>query len=59
MSKNQNEFGYLAYFRLVIWLTFVWLFGKNPTGTIIISQKDFIKFLEAVGNSYEFVELYD
>ena len=44
MSKNQNEFGYLAYFRLVIWLIFVWLFGENPTGTIIISQKDFIKF---------------
>lgn len=44
MSKNQNEFGYLAQFRLVIWRTFVWLFGANHTGTIIISQKDFIKF---------------
>lgn len=62
MSKNQNEFGYLAHFRLVIWRNFVWLFGENPndnTGTIIISQEDFIKFLEAMGNSYEFVELYD
>lgn len=26
---------------------------------IIISQEDFIKFLEAMGNSYEFVEFYD
>ena len=45
-----------------IWRTFVWLFGANPnynTGTIIISQEDFIKFLEAMGNSYEFVELYE
>ena len=34
----------------------------NPNdnmGTIIISQEDFIKFLEAMGNGYEFVELYD
>ncbi len=33
--------------NLVIWRTFVWLFGENPndnTGTIIISQEDFIKF---------------
>ena len=59
MSKNRNEFGYLARFRLVIWRTFVWLFGANHTGTIIISQEDFIKFLEAMGNGYEFVELYD
>ena len=62
MSKNQNEFGYLAHFCLVIWRTFVWLFGANPndnTGTVIISQEDFIKFLEAMGNSYEFIELYD
>ena len=45
--------------NLVIWRTFVWLFGANPTGTIIISQEDFIKFLEAMGNTYEFIELYD
>ncbi len=45
--------------NLVIWRNFVWLFGENPTETIIISQKDFIKFFEAMGNSYEFVELYD
>ena len=32
---------------------------NDNTGTIIISQEDFIKFLEAMGNSYEFVELYD
>ena len=32
---------------------------KLPSGTIIISQEDFIKFLEAMGNTYEFVELYD
>ena len=62
MSKNQNEFGYLAQFCLVIWRNFVWLFGANPndnTGTIIISQEDFIKFLEAMGNTYEYIELYD
>ena len=55
-------FGYLAHFCLVIWRIFVWLFGENPndnTGTIIISQEDFIKFLEAMGNGYELVELYD
>ena len=48
--------------NLVIWRDFVWLFGANPndnTGTIIISQEDFIKFLDAMGNSYEFIELYD
>ncbi len=32
---------------------------NDNTGTIIISQEDFIKFLEAMGNSYEFIELYD
>ena len=32
---------------------------NDNMGTIIISQKDFIKFLEAMGNEYEFVELYD
>jgi hypothetical protein len=61
-GKITKLFGYLAQFRLVIWRIFVWLFGANPndnTGTIIISQEDFIKFLEAMGNSYEFVELYD
>ena len=61
-QKYFHQFGHLAHFYLVIWRTFVWLFGVNPndnTGTIIISQEDFIKFLEAMGNSYEFVELYD
>ena len=32
---------------------------NDNTGTIIISQEDFIKFLEAMGNTYEFIELYD
>ena len=48
------SFGYLAQFCLVIWRVTYWI-----TGTIIISQEDFIKFLDAMRNSYEFVELYD
>ena len=32
---------------------------NDNTGTIIISQEDFIKFLEAMGNTYDFIELYD
>ena len=32
---------------------------NDNTGTIIISQEDFIGFLEIMGNRYEFIELYD
>jgi len=29
------------------------------TASLVISQSDFRKFLEHIGNSYEFLELYD
>ena len=32
---------------------------NDNTATIVIRQEDFIRFLEATGNRYEFVELYD
>ena len=32
---------------------------NDNTATIVIKNEDFIKFLDAMGNSYEFVELYD
>jgi hypothetical protein len=51
-------FGYLAHFCLVIWRITNWITYIN-IGTTIIYSKNYIKFLEAMGNSYEFVELYD
>lgn len=32
---------------------------NDNTATIVIKNEDFIKFLDAMGNSYEFIELYD
>lgn len=32
---------------------------NTNTATIIISKKDFLKFLDYTGNSYEFIKLYD
>ena len=32
---------------------------NDNTGTVIISREDFIKFLDAMGNDYEFIELYE
>jgi Ala-tRNA(Pro) deacylase len=29
------------------------------TASLVITFRDFIKFLEAMGNSYEFIQLYD
>ena len=58
MSKNQNEFGYLAHFCLVIWRITYWITIVINTG-IIIKGTCSTKFLEAMGNSYEFVELYE
>ena len=29
------------------------------TATLVISRSDFLRFLEYVGNSYEFIRLYD
>ena len=52
------SFGYLAQFRLVIWRITNWITYIN-IGTTIIYSKNYIKFLEAMENSYEFVELYD
>ena len=32
---------------------------NDNTATIVIRNEDFIKYLEATGNEYEFVELYE
>lgn len=32
---------------------------NDNTATIVIRNEDFIKFLDATGNGYEFIELYD
>lgn len=31
---------------------------NDNTGTVVVTTKDFIRFLERCGNSYEFIELY-
>jgi len=31
---------------------------NDSRGTVVISREEFLRYLEAVGNSWEFVELY-
>ncbi len=47
IDEKLNEYNRLAFHPNI------------NTATLVISRSDFLKFLEYVGNSYEFIKLYD
>jgi Ala-tRNA(Pro) deacylase len=47
IDEKLNEFERLAFHPNI------------NTASLVISKKDFLRFLEYIGNSYEFIKLYD